>query len=121
MISKNNKYGCWEYSLNINSPVFKGILQKVAKDELEILLKLIARNIPIADIIDNNDEEPANHDILYAEIDKEDLLAIEKKHTKQLLNILIQSGETKAKAIEDILRIEPFVRHKEELLDFLKR
>ncbi len=120
-ISKNNKYGCWEYSLNINSPVFKGILQKVAKDELEILLKLIARNIPIADIIDNNDEEPVNHDTLYAEIDKEDLLAVEKKHTRQLLNILIQSGETKAKAIEDILRIEPFVRHKEELLDFLKR
>jgi hypothetical protein len=120
-IKKNNKYGCWEYSLNINSPIFKGILQKISKDELDLLLKLIARNIPIADIIDNNDEEPANHDTLYAEIDLEDVLGVEKKHTKNLLNILIQSGETKAKAIEDILRIEPFVRHKEELLNFLKQ
>jgi hypothetical protein len=120
-IKKNNKYGCWEYSLNINSPIFKGILQKISKDELDLLLKLIARNLPIADIIDNNDEEPANHDTLYAEIDLEDVLGVEKKHTKNLLNILIQSGETKAKAIEDILRIEPFVRHKEELLHFLKQ
>jgi hypothetical protein len=75
----------------------------------------------IADIIDNNDEEPANHDTLYAEIDKEDVLEVEKKHTKHLLSILIQSGETKAKAIEEILRIEPFVKHKEELLNFLKQ
>ena len=48
-------------------------------------------------------------------------MAHQKKHTKHLLSILIQSGETKAKAIEEILRIEPFVKHKEELLNFLKQ
>ena len=121
VIKKNTKYGYWDYSLNIDNPIFKGLLEKVKKKELKVLLDIISRNIPIADIIDNNDEEPANHDTLYAEIDLEDILANEKKHAQQLLQIFLQSGETKSEAIEKILSVEPFVRHKQELSDFLKK
>ena len=120
-IKKNTKYGYWEYSLNIENPIFQGLLKKVKKKELKVLLDIISRNIPIADIIDNNDEEPANHDTLYAEIDIEDILANEKKQAQQLLQIFLQSGETKSEAIEKILSVEPFVRHKQELSDFLKK
>lgn len=121
LIKKNTKYGYWEYSLNIENPIFQGLLEKVKKKELKVLLDIISRNIPIADIIDNNDEEPANHDTLYAEIDIEDILANEKKQAQQLLQIFLQSGETKSEAIEKILSVEPFVRHKQELSDFLKK
>ena len=121
VIKKNNKYGYWDYKLNINNPIFRGILEKVKKDELEILLKIIARNIPIADIIDNNDEEPANHDTLYAEIDLEDVLSYEKKQAEKMLKIFLQTGETKSDAIEKILSVEPFVRHKQELSEHLKK
>lgn len=121
VIKKNTKYGYWDYSLNIDNPIFKGLLEKVKKKELKVLLDIISRNIPIADIIDNNDEEPVNHDTLYAEIDLEDILANEKKHAQQLLQIFLQSGETKSEAIEKILSVEPFVRHKQELSDFLKK
>ena len=91
------------------------------KKELKVLLDIISRNIPLADIIDNNDEEPANHDTLYAEIDIEDILANEKKQAQQLLQIFLQSGEIKSEAIEKILSVEPFVRHKQELSYFLKK
>lgn len=121
VIKKNTKYGYWEYSLNIENPIFKGLLEKVKKEQLKVLLDIISRNIPIADIIDNNDEEPANHDTLYAEIDLEQILANEKKHAQQLLQIFLQSGETKSEAIKKILSVEPFVRHKQELSDFLKK
>ncbi len=84
-------------------------------------MNIVSRNIPIADIIDNNDEEPANHDTLYAEIDFEDVIANEKKQAQQLLQIFLQSGETKTEAIEKIVSVEPFVRHKKALLDFLKK
>ncbi|NVK73885.1 MAG: ATP-binding protein [Oceanospirillaceae bacterium] len=121
IIKKNTKYGYWEYSLNMENPIFKGLLEKVKKKELKVLLDIISRNIPIADIIDNNDEEPANHDTLYAEIDLQDILVNEKKQSQQLLQIFLQSGETKSEAIEKILSVEPFVRHKQELSDFLKK
>jgi len=121
IIKKNTKYGYWEYSLNIENPIFKGLLEKVKKKELKVLLDIISRNIPIADIIDNNDEEPTNHDTLFAEIDLEDILVNEKKQAQQLLQIFLQSGETKSAAIEKILSVEPFVRHKQELSDFLKK
>lgn len=121
VIKKNNKFGYWEYSLNINNPIFKGILEKVKKYELEVLLKIITRNIPIADIIDNNDEEPANHDMLYAEIDLEDVLFNEKKQVEKLLQIFLQTGKTKSDAIEKILSVEPFIRHKKELSEHLKK
>ena len=121
VIKKNTKYGYWEYALNIDNPIFKGVLEKINKKELEILLNIISRNIPIADIIDNNDEEPANHDTLYAEIDLEDVIANEKKHALKLLQIFLQSGETKSDAIEKIVSVEPFVRHKKVLSDFLKK
>lgn len=121
VIKKNTKYGYWEYMLNINNPIFKGVLEKIDKKELEVLLNIVSRNIPIADIIDNNDEEPANHDTLYAEIDFEDVIANEKKQAQQLLQIFLQSGETKTEAIEKIVSVEPFVRHKKALLDFLKK
>lgn len=121
VIKKNTKYGYWDYSLNIDNPIFKGLLEKVNKNELEVLLKIISRNIPIADIIDNNDEEPSNHDTLYAEIDLEDILSNEKKSAQQLLQIFLQSGETKTDSIEKIISVEPFVRHKKELSDFLKK
>ena len=121
IIKKNNKYGHWEYNLNINNPIFRGILKTVKKDDLEILLRIISRNIPIADIIDNNDEEPANHDMLYAEIDIEDVLYHEKKQADKMLQIFLQTGVTKTDAIENILSVEPFVRHKQELSDYLKK
>ena len=121
VIKKNTKYGYWEYALNIDNPIFKGVHEKINKKELEILLNIMSRNIPIADIIDNNDEEPANHDTLYAEIDLEDVIANEKKHALKLLQIFLQSGETKSDAIEKIVSVEPFVRHKKVLSDFLKK
>ena len=75
----------------------------------------------IADIIDNNDEEPANHDMLYAEIDLEDVLSNEKKQAEQMLQIFLQTGVTKSDAIEKILSVEPFIRHKQELSEYLKK
>ena len=121
IIKKNNKYGYWEYNLNINNPIFRGILEKVNKDELEILLSIITRNIPIADIIDNNDEEPANHDMLYAEIDLEDVLFNEKKQSEKMLQIFLQTGVTKSNEIKKILSVEPFIRHKQQLSEHLKK
>ena len=59
--------------------------------------------------------------MLYAEIDREDVLYHEKKQAEKMLQIFLQTGVTKTDAIENILSVEPFVRHKQELSDYLKK
>jgi hypothetical protein len=119
-VKKNATFGFWEYSININNPIFSGILQKVPKDDLQLLVDIIARNLPIADIIDNNDEEPANHDALYAEIDFKEVLEKEKRAAKLALTNALMIGVTKKEAIDYILSVEPFMKHKNEILEFLE-
>ena len=118
-IQKNSTYGYWEYSINVGNPIFSGILQNVPKTELQLLLDIITRNLPIADIIDNNDEEPANHDTLYAEIDHKEVLAKEKRAAKLALQNFLMLGITKKEAIEHIISVEPFLKHKNELYEYL--
>lgn len=119
-VDKNKKYGFWEYKLNIDNPLFSSILNKVKRKDLQLILDIISRDLPISDIIENNDEEPANHDTLYAEIDRKEILEKEKYAAKLALKNALILGITKHDAVEHILKSEPFSRHKEELSNYLK-
>jgi hypothetical protein len=119
-VDKNKKYGFWEYKLNIENPLFTALLNKVSRKELQLILDIIARDLPISDIIDNNDEEPANHDTLYAEVDHVEILEKEKYAAKLALESALILGISKNEAIEHILHSEPFSRHKMELSKYLK-
>jgi hypothetical protein len=119
-VDKNKKYGFWEYKLNIENPLFTVLLNKVSRKELQLILDIIARDLPISDIIDNNDEEPANHDTLYAEVDHVEILEKEKYAAKLALESALILGISKNEAIEHILHSEPFSRHKMELSKYLK-
>lgn len=119
-VDKNNKFGFWEYKLNIDNPLFSSLLSKVPRKELKLILDIISRDLPISDIIENNDEEPANHDTLYAEIDHKEVLEKEKNAAKLALENALMLGVTKHDAIEHILNSEPFSRHKNELSNYLK-
>ena len=96
------------------------ILSKVSRKDLQLVLDIITRDLPISDIIDNNDEEPANHDTLYAEVDHVEILEKEKYAAKLALENALMLGINKQEAIEHILQSEPFSRHRKELLNFLK-
>ena len=119
-VDKNKNYGFWEYKLNIENPLFSGLLTKMPRKDLQIILDIISRDLPISDIIQNNDEQPANHDTLYAEIDHVEILEKEKYAAKLALNNALMLGITKYDAIEHILQSEPFSRHKNELSKYLK-
>ncbi|MGC6430338.1 MAG: ATP-binding protein [Jejuia sp.] len=118
-VKKNKTYGFWEYNLNIDNPLFTPLLEKVKETDLQLILDIVTRNLPIADIIDNNDEEPANHDTLYALVDLEDVLQKEKRAAKLALHNAIKLGMTKKEAMDYILAVEPFMMHKTELKDYL--
>ena len=118
-VKKNKTYGFWDYSLNIDNPLFTPLLEKIKETDLQLILDIITRNLPIADIIDNNDEEPANHDTLYALVDIEDVLQKEKRAAKLALDNAIKLGMTKREAMDYILAVEPFMMHKTELKDYL--
>jgi hypothetical protein len=119
-VNKNKKYGFWEYRLNIDNPLFSYLLNKVTRKDLKLILDIISRDLPISDIIENNDEEPANHDTLYAEIDHIEILEKEKYAAKLALFNALKLGVTKHDAVEHILQSEPFSRHKTELSNYLK-
>ena len=118
-MKKNKTYGFWEYNLNIDNPLFTPLLEKIKETDLQLILDIVTRNLPIADIIDNNDEEPANHDTLYALVDIEDVLQKEKRAAKLALDNAIKLGMTKKEAMDYILAVEPFMMHKNELKDYL--
>jgi hypothetical protein len=119
-VQKNKTYGFWEYSLNIDNPIFSTLLDKIKREDLQTILDIIARNIPIADIIDNNDQEPEHHDTLYAQIDVHEVLIKEKRAAKMLYDNAMSLGITKSEAIETIIAVEPFLHHKTQLKEFLQ-
>ena len=119
-IKKNDKYRFWEYSINLENPIFSSMLSKISKNELTLIFDIISRNIPIADIIDNNDDEPAYHDTIYAEIDIDEVLEKEKRAARLAVDNAVMLGLTKKDAIDKVVSVEPFSRHKEELLKHLK-
>ncbi len=104
---------CWRYKPNINHAVFRNMIEtkSISRKNLEKMFELISNNLPVAKIIQNNDEDPGRHDRLSR---NESLTAAEEELAIELLNAFSVSL-TRAKAIQELLKIEPWCYHSTQL------
>jgi hypothetical protein len=104
---------CYRYIPDIGHPIFTALIDegKVGKKTLEFILDVLGQNLPIAQIIENNDQNSGKHD----RIAKRDTL------TKQEIEIAIEIFEkikikkNKFEAINFLLRCEPYCYYHEQI------
>lgn len=118
-IETNSEINAFSYRLNNAHPLFHELVHqgRFARKDLEYLFELIADNLPIAKIIDNNDENPSMHDRsrLFPELTERDLNYAEALHSKRL-----SEGGSKQASISWILSLEPFCYHEREIKQLLQ-
>ncbi len=101
-----NRDGIMQYKINTRHTIIENLLNRnqISKRDFIKVLYLVAQTIPIESIIQSYDEYPNHHDcILHKELE---LKTIE--FAKDLFETLLSRGETKEKAKQEILRLEPF-------------
>jgi hypothetical protein len=106
------------YTINRSHPLVKQLLsgQENATSNINELLKLIERNIPIETIIYYQSEDPGIHELRITgpEID-ESIIGF----ARQLYDALISQGTGNEIAVKQILNIEPFNQYP-QLIEYLK-
>lgn len=97
---------CWKYTPNINHPVFRMLISDNIIDEknLKLIFRLLSENLPVARIIENNDEDPGKHDRMER---REKLTDSELKIGEIWLNTLM-TKLTKAEAFDELIKHEPW-------------
>ncbi len=112
-IQKDTNYDAYRYSIDINHPIIEYYLSEklISEKNLRILLELIANNLPISKIIENNDENPSRHDRIY----KKEKLSFEEIHQAKKLFTYQCTKMTKAAAISWILCFEPYCYYETQI------
>lgn len=111
--SVDSELKCWRYTPNINHPFFRMMLSKNVIDEknLNLIFKVLSENLPVAKIIENNDEEPGRHDRIER---PSNLSNTELKMGKIWLNALMQKM-TKTEAFDELIKHEPWCYYQRKL------
>lgn len=112
-VSDDREFNSYKYEIDINHPIFSEMInqKKIKEKELKNILKLISNNLPVAKIIDNNDNNPSKHDkITYqSELSKADMEIAEK------IFIGLCGKMTKNAAFNWLISYEPYCFCQEQL------
>lgn len=113
----DNILQCWRYKPNLDHPLFQNLIQKkeVTEKNLIRIFEILSTNLPVAKIIQNNDEDPGKHDRLNR---NESLTEIEKELALKLIES-ISIDETRLQAIQVLLSIEPWCYHSDQIKKLL--
>ena len=111
--SNDREFNTYKYIVDIEHPVLKTFVEdkKINEKELKSLLKLISENLPVAKIIDNNDNDPSKHDRMLTNniLSKTDLEIAKILFSNQM------SSKTKSAAFSWLLNFEPYCYCEEQL------
>jgi hypothetical protein len=107
-----------KYTINRTHPLLKQLLEneEVDKNKINLILKLIEKNIPIETIIYYQSEDPGIHELRSSSLEIDDSIIT---FAHQLFSTLIKQGVTNEIAIKQILNIEPFNQYP-QLIEYLK-
>jgi len=109
---------CYRYYPNINHPIFQNFIdtKKIDSKTLISIFNLISENLPVASIIENNDNDSGKHDrMLRTEsLSEEELEFAEKIYER------IKIEKNKIEALNFLFKCEPFCYHQEQLKKLFK-
>jgi hypothetical protein len=115
--SEDKNLRCYKYSPDTNHPIFQNLIEskKVDKKTLEFIFDLLSQNLPVARIIENNDNDSGKHDrmVRHEELNKDELDFAKKIYNR------IKIEKNKAEALNFILRCEPFCYHEAQIKKYL--
>lgn len=104
---------CYRYYPDINHPIFQELIgsKKIDKKELSYIFDLLSNNLPVARIIENNDNDSGKHDRMVKQEElKKDELSLAKSIYEE-----VKIKSNKSEALSFILKCEPFCYHEEQI------
>jgi Histidine kinase-, DNA gyrase B-, and HSP90-like ATPase len=109
---------CYRYFPNINHPIFLNFIErkKIDKNTLTSIFNLLSENLPVAKIIENNDNDSGKHDRM---IRKEKLTKDELELAKNIYE-RIKIDKNKAEALNFLFKCEPFCYHEKQVKQFIQ-
>lgn len=111
--SNDREYNTYRYNVDMEHPILRSFVyeKKISEKDLNTLLTLISENLPIAQIIENNDTDPSKHDRLWSrnELSESDLKIARILFQDQLKN------STKQVAFSWLLNFEPYCYFENQL------
>jgi hypothetical protein len=112
-IAKDNEFDSFKYSINTEHPICRYFVSEnlITEKNLIFLAQIFSNNIPISDIIKNNDEDPSKHDRMFK---KDNLSEEEIKHAKILYKFQC-TLMTKFAAFSWLLNFEPYCYYEMQL------
>jgi hypothetical protein len=112
-ISKDNSINSFKYTINLEHPICKYFITEklISEKNMKFLIEIFSNNLPISEIIKNNDEDPSKHDRM---IKKDKLSEDEIKHAKILFQYQC-SLMTKSAAFSWLLNFEPYCYYEMQL------
>ena len=114
---ENKELRCYRYYPNIDHPIFQNIItsNKVDRKTLKFIFDLIADNLPVARIIENNDNDSGKHDrmLKIESLSEEELILAKDIYEK------IKINKNKAEALDFMSKCEPFCYHQEQIKKYI--
>ena len=112
-ISKDIDFDAYKYNINIEHPICKYFITEklISEKNMKYLLDLFSNNIPISEIIKNNDDNPSKHDRMNK---KDKLSEVDLMHAKILFDYQC-TLMTKAGAFSWLLSFEPYCYYEMQL------
>lgn len=114
---KDNSIDAYRYRINKDHPVFAGLAarNRIKSHDLNLILDIVADNIPVNEIIRNNERNPGMTDRMATVVElTEEQMAV----AKELFEAEAKKS-TAAAALDLVLSLEPFCNHKEALENYL--
>ena len=111
--TNDSEYNTYRYNVDLEHPIFKSFVNenKISEKDLLTLLTLISDNLPIAQIIENNDTDPSKHDRLWS---RNELSESDLKIARILFQDQLQKS-TKHVAFSWLLNFEPYCYFENQL------
>lgn len=115
---EDHNFRCYRYFPDIKHPVFANLIEskKIDSKTLEFIFEILSNNLPVARIIENNDNDSGKHDRMV----REESLSKEELELGKKIFESVKIEKNKAEAMSFILKCEPFCYHEEQLKKYLK-
>jgi hypothetical protein len=108
---------CYRYYADINHPIFINLIEskKIDKKTLNFIFDLLSQNLPVARIIENNDNDSGKHDrmVRLEKLTEEELEFANKIYER------VKIEKNKSEALNFILKCEPFCYHQDQIKNYL--
>ncbi|MEO6734399.1 MAG: ATP-binding protein [Ferruginibacter sp.] len=108
---------CYRYFPNIEHPIFQNFIEskKIDKKTLKMIFDLVSENLPVATIVENNDNDSGKHDRMVKpeELTKDELMLAKGIFEK------VKIEKDKAAALSFLFKCEPFCYHQEQVKIYL--